>query len=388
MPEVDRRAFLLLDLLHEAPGNPKAWLRFLDALRDAISPDAVTIFAAQPHETRPGVVAGSGLGLHSLPVGEFLRPSVRHPGAGSMPTGAVHDVPSDAMARSKLFREVLAPEGVLPGPGLVVVNERNDRHVQAATLVLPRTSAWRPTAQDRALLERLAPHMVIARRLHVRLTERRHDTEALLNAFDHLVLGVVLLTAGGRVSYVNRSAADALGLAPGFDDLSAAGGGADDERTPAWQRLVGADRNWTANAFVLAHPSDGRSLQFVAAPFGWSDRGGILGRRFARAVFVGDPKRRTGDPIGVLNEIYGLTPGETRLTLLLLSDCSLEEAARLLGISRSTARSVLKRIFEKTGTNRQSGLVRLMLAGFAQVRPGDRTDAPDRPSRLRAGSRP
>jgi DNA-binding CsgD family transcriptional regulator len=225
--------------------------------------------------------------------------------------------------------------------------------------------------------------MALAHRLHVRLAERHQDTEALLNAFDHLVLGVVLLTAGGRVSYVNRSAADSLCLAPGFGDPSAGDG-----RTLAWQRLVGADRNWSASAFVLAHPGDGRSLQLVAAPFGWSDRGGVLGRRFARAVFIGDPKRRTGDPIGVLNEVYGLTPGETRLTLLLLSDCSLEEAARLLGISRSTARSVLKRIFEKTGTNRQSGLVRLLLTGFAQVRPGDRTELPGRPGRLRAGSRP
>ena len=387
MPDVDRRAFLLLDLLHEAPGNPKAWLQFLDRLRDAISPDAVTIFASQAHEDRPGVIAGSGLGLHSLPVGAFLRPSVRHPGTGSLPTGAVRDVPSEAMSRSKLFKDVLEPEGVLPGPGLVVVIERTDRHVQAATVVLPRTRAWRPTARDRALLERLAPHMVIARRLQVRLTERRNDTEALLEAFDHLVLGVVLLTAGGRVSYVNRSAADSLGLEPGFDDLNADGGGAGDDRTLAWQRLVGAERNWRANAFVLAHPSDGRSLQFMAAAFGWGDRGGILGRRFARAVFVGDPKRRTGDPIGVLNEVYGLTPGETRLTLLLLSDCSLEEAARLLGISRSTARSVLKRIFEKTGTNRQSGLVRLLLAGFAQVRAGHRTDVPDPTGRLRIGGR-
>jgi DNA-binding CsgD family transcriptional regulator len=121
----------------------------------------------------------------------------------------------------------------------------------------------------------------------------------------------------------------------------------------------------------------------MAAPFGWSDRGGPLGRRFARAVFIGDPKRRTGDPIGVFHEIYGLTPGETRLTLLLLADCSLEEAARLLGISRSTARSVLKRVFQKTDTKRQSGLVRLMFTGFAQVRPDDL----GRPDPLRAGSR-
>jgi DNA-binding CsgD family transcriptional regulator len=387
MPDVDRRALALLDFLHDAPGNHSARIRFVEALRDAISPDAVTLFASNPHESRPGIVAISGLGVRPFFLGDFLRPSVRHPSADALPTGAVWDLTSSLFEHTVLYRELLAPQGILPRPGLFVVNERTERHVQAATLVLPRKSGWAPTAQDRALLERLAPHMALARRLDVRLAERRRDTEALLAAFDHLALGVVLLTVSGRVSYVNRSAAESLDLAPGFSDPDAAAGEASDPRTLAWRRLVGGDRDWSHSAFVLAHPGDGRSLQLMAAPFGWSDRGGVLGGRFARAVFIGDPKRRTGDPIGMLNEIYGLTPGETRLTLLLLSDCSLEEAARLLGISRSTVRSVLKRIFEKTGTNRQSGLVRLMLTGFAQVRAGDRNDDPGQSDRLRAGGR-
>ena len=386
MPEVDRRAFALLDFLHNAPGNPDAWTRFVDALRDAISPDAATLFATNPHESRPGIVAISGLGVRPFYLGDFLRPSVRHPDAAVLPTGAVWDLTSSLFEQTTLYRELLEPEGILPRPGLFVVNERTERHVQAATLVLPRKRGWAPTAQDRALLVRLAPHMALARRLDVRLAERSRDTEALLAAFDQLMLGVVLLTAGGRVSYVNRSAAESLDLAPGFSDPDA-DGTASDARTLAWRRLVGADRDWSRNGCVLAHPRDGRSLQLMAAPFGWSDRAGVLGRRFARAVFIGDPKRRTGDPIGVLNEIYGLTPGETRLTLLLLSDCSLEEAARLLDISRSTVRSVLKRIFEKTGTNRQSELVRLMLTSFAQVRPSGRNDDPGPPDRLRAGGR-
>lgn len=387
MPDVDRRVLALLDFLHEAPGDPAAWTRFVDALRDAISPDAVTIFATNPHESRPGIAAISGLGVRPCFLRDFLRHSVRHPSGDALPTGAVRDLDSSLFEHTTIYRELLAPEGILPRPGLLVVNERTDQHLQAATLVLPRKIGWAPTARDRALLERLAPHMALARRLDVRLSERRRDTEALLAAFDHLALGVVLLTASGRVSYLSRSAAESLELAPGFSDPDAAGSEAADPRTLAWRRLVGADRDWRRGALALAHPSDGRSLQLMAAPFGWSDRAGVLGRRFARAVFIGDPKRRTGDPIGVLNEIYGLTPGETRLTLLLLSDCSLEESARLLGISRSTVRSVLKRIFEKTGTNRQSGLVRLMLTGFAQVRPGDRNRDPSPMDRLRTGSR-
>jgi DNA-binding CsgD family transcriptional regulator len=366
MLDLGRRVLALLELLHEAPGKPPAWLAFLEALRGAVSSEAAAVFTANPHKDRPGVVAGSGIGLRLVPLGDFLRPSVPHPGTALLPAGAVRDLPADRFEDSTLYREALGPAGLLPGPGLVVVLERDERHVKSALLLLPRAPTWKPTPADRALLERLAPHMVLARRLHVRLVERRHDTEALLAAFDHLVLGVVLLGKDGRVTYVNRSAADSLGLAPGFDGPGAAGGA---ERTEAWQRIVGPARDWSRDAIVLSHPGDGRQLQLVAAPFGWSAQGGPLGRRFARAVFIGDPKRRTGDPIGVLREIYGLTPGETRLAQLILSDCSIEQAAHLLGISPSTARSVLKRIFEKTGTNRQSGLVRLLLTGFAQVRP-------------------
>jgi DNA-binding CsgD family transcriptional regulator len=72
----------------------------------------------------------------------------------------------------------------------------------------------------------------------------------------------------------------------------------------------------------------------------------------------------------VLRALYGLTLGETRLTLLLLGGCSVEQAARLLRISVGTARGVLKKVFEKTGTDRQAALVKLLLSGFGQVRPG------------------
>jgi DNA-binding CsgD family transcriptional regulator len=365
MLDLERRLLGVLELLHEAPGKPLAWMAFLDGLRDALSTHACVVFSSNPHKDRPGIVAVSGMGLRLVPQGEYLRPSVPHPASAALPPGAVRDLPAERFEESGLYREALAPAGLLPGPGLVVPLERDERHVKSALLVLPRTPGWKPSPADRALVERLAPHMVLARRLHVRLVERRHDTEALLSAFDHLALGVVLLAVDGRVTYANRSAADALGLAPGFGEPAPGG---EDTRTATWQRVVGAERDWSRDAVVLRHPDDGRSLQLVAAPFGWSAHAGPLGRRFARAVFIGDPKRRTGDPIGVLHEMYGLTPGETRLTLLLLADCSLDEAAGLLDISPTTARSVLKRIFEKTGTNRQSALVRLLLAGFAQVR--------------------
>ena len=326
------------------------------------------------------MIAGSGLGLHTLAVGEFLRPSVPHPDAGSLPIGAVHDSGAKRWAAPNWFRDDAGARGYPAGPR-PHRGDRADRPPRAGgdsrVAAHERMAAHGPGSSparaagaahgDRASPARPA-HGASPR--HRGAAQRLRPPRARRRAADRGRSCVV------RESKRRRLPRPRAGLRRSERGTAAAR--ATSARC-AWQRLVGADRSWSADAFVLAHPSDGRSLQFVAAPFGWNERGGVLGRRFARAVFVGDPKRRTGDPIGVLNEVYGLTPGETRLTLLLLSDCSLEEAARLLGISRSTARSVLKRIFEKTGTNRQSGLVRLLLTGFAQVRPGDRTDVPDRP---------
>jgi DNA-binding CsgD family transcriptional regulator len=378
MGDLHRRVLALLEPLHATPGRREGWLPFLDAFQAAISPDALVSFASQHREAQPGVLACSGLGVRHLRMHPFLAPSRPHPSAAEVPVGSVVDLAAGALDETPLFRELAATAGAMPGPGLLVALERSDEAITSVMLVVPRGPSWQPTAEDRSLLVRLAPHVVLARRLHVRLTEGLRNVEALLSAFERLAVGVVLLSAEGRVSYLNRSAADSLGLAAGFDDPASEG---HDGRTLAWRRLLGAERECARAGMVLPHPEDGRPLQLVSMPFAASEG---LGRRFARAVFVGDPKRRSGDPLGILGERFGLTPGERRLTLLLLSDCSLDEAARLLGIARSTSQSVLKRVFAKTGARRQSDLVRLILTGFAQVRP----EAPPATSRrMRAGDR-
>jgi DNA-binding CsgD family transcriptional regulator len=364
MSEVDRVALQLIDLLYQAPADPPVWLRFLDALRAAISEDVITLFAAQPLATHPGVLAGSGIGVAQIDATEFLRPSTRHPTPAELPAGSVIEVPfENPFGKSRLYREFLEPAGVLPGPGFITIIERTESLVIAAGLVLPRSKRWKPRERDRALLERVAPHLVNGRRLHLRRVMHSRDGEALLSAADHLLLAMLFVDENGRVSYANQSAAELLGVSPGFAEPATLASKFPDERTRAWQRLLKSEQGGAPNALVYAHPEDGRPLQVIGTPFGWNEQEGISAARFARAVFVCDPKRLAGDPVPVLRDLYGLTQSETRLALLLLADCSVEEAAKLLGITVGTARGVLKTIFAKTGTNRQASLVRLLLAG-------------------------
>ncbi|SLN37405.1 helix-turn-helix transcriptional regulator [Roseisalinus antarcticus] len=60
---------------------------------------------------------------------------------------------------------------------------------------------------------------------------------------------------------------------------------------------------------------------------------------------------------------FGLTRAETRLAFEIVAGGGREAVAERLGISLSTARTHLSRVFEKTGTRRQSELVALILGG-------------------------
>src|SRR5262245_7975775 len=58
-----------------------------------------------------------------------------------------------------------------------------------------------------------------------------------------------------------------------------------------------------------------------------------------------------------LKEKFALTPTEVRLVLRLIEGDSLRRSAAALGIAYETARTVLKSVFQKTGTCRQAELV-------------------------------
>jgi DNA-binding CsgD family transcriptional regulator len=60
--------------------------------------------------------------------------------------------------------------------------------------------------------------------------------------------------------------------------------------------------------------------------------------------------------------VYGLTPGQLRLVRLIVAGRDVVEAARDLDISVNTARTQLKRMFDKAGVSSQATLVRALLS--------------------------
>ncbi|KQT30988.1 hypothetical protein ASG29_15895 [Sphingomonas sp. Leaf412] len=103
---------------------------------------------------------------------------------------------------------------------------------------------------------------------------------------------------------------------------------------------------------TIRHDDDLATITLTLAPL---DRDGS-----ARVAIIADTDAR--DPATGAIARYGLTRAEGRVLALLCEGRSLPEAAAMLAIARTTARTHLQRIFDKTQARRQSDLVRLVLS--------------------------
>ena len=87
----------------------------------------------------------------------------------------------------------------------------------------------------------------------------------------------------------------------------------------------------------------------------------------AAVLFVTDAESSDVSTVAVLRSVYALTHAEAELVQLLVSGRSLEEVAKLRGVTMNTARSQLKHVFAKTDTRRQGELIRLIVTGVASL---------------------
>ena len=101
--------------------------------------------------------------------------------------------------------------------------------------------------------------------------------------------------------------------------------------------------------------------------------GGAAARRLV-IIFIADPAEISPPGPPQLRHHFGLTAAEAIVASQILRGRGLKACAALLGIAEPTARTHLRRIFEKTGTKRQADLVRLIYASRLAVRSPD----PDR----------
>ncbi|MCO5399643.1 helix-turn-helix transcriptional regulator [Ralstonia soli] len=245
-------------------------------------------------------------------------------------------------------------------------------------------------AEREARLQRVLPHLQRAARMQQRNLELNELAALGMAGLDTLDFGVMVIERTMRVKYAN---AWARTMATEDDRLSLDDGmlrSADHTHDGALRNLIehatgsmgvqGAAGSW----MYLAR--DGRPVPFIATPLAPSDAMRSAWATPLALVLVGNSEARSVMDAGVLASLFGLTNKECIVAARLAAGETLQEIAEREFLSLHTVRVHIRDILRKTGTHRQSELVRLLhlLPSVDLERAGAATPATRRRGRLNA----
>jgi DNA-binding CsgD family transcriptional regulator len=282
-------------------------------------------------------------------------------------TGVYQDeelLPNEGLLKSEMYQKLVVHFGVRFAT--LVPLTVSVRRFEAISL-------WRSPdqgpmdAESVRLLELLIPHLQSALEIRHALGithQRLAGAEAIANASS---TAAFILNRRGYVVHRNAAASALLaeeGLLTIEDGALVAADGASRLElqaiiTKTCTRSVAPSDTWQTNAIALSCPDGQRSLQLLATPLpiapGVSSGAEVL-------LLVTNPGKQVSFPDGILTELYALTFSEVEIANGLLMGYSLHEIASLRHVSTGTVRNQLKTILSKTGTVRQSDLVRLLMS--------------------------
>lgn len=357
----------LLELIQEAALEPPAWekvLRQLAKLTHCVA-GGLTFENSQTREGAPLVYFGFDEGhvektfAYYLPMNPLFEIAPRMRPGFIVGNGDV--VPIEAFRRTEFYDGWARPQSLCCP--LTLVLHRQDSVYCPLTLVRPDKSG-EATPEDRALLQRAAPHLIRAMRVSMQLEQARNQRCAVEQALSQISTAVILLDAHKRVVFANSAAerllvgGDCLRIING---ALAAHDGQSNRRLQA--AILEALGRPGAAVDVGLERENRRPLHATILPLApQSPFPPLLAGAARCAVFVSDPDCAQTSRCDLLARSYGLTPAETSLLDAILSGGGLARAAERMGVKLSTAQTHLKRVFSKTGTRRQGELINLVMA--------------------------
>ncbi len=275
--------------------------------------------------------------------------------------------PLAELAPTEIYNDFMIKFGIEHGLFGVVENS-GPRWASVSLYRDSSLSAFESSELD--ILRFLAPHMQRAFELHLKFSALKNQSSGFLAALDLLPTGVVFLGRKGKVLLMNRGAS---ALIAERDGLLATREGLRAER-PAESALLEKTirhavstlhgKGLSAGGAVMVSRRTRPPLKVQISPICdlHPTVGGVVASEPITAVaFVADPTQAIRPTQEILRALYGLTPAECRVAILLLDGQPPKEIAGTIGVTIDTVRSQIRSIFGKTGVNRQSDLIRLIM---------------------------
>lgn len=333
---------------------------FASAVLDIVRPDSAT--------SNVQVVAGIDTEYFTQ-FGHYIADSIEMWGGRPVletwpleePGVANQIIPIERKQRNRYFIDVLEPRGFNDGVVLPLARDKNlfcylglNRHVSFGDVT--------PDIVDGLRL--LAPHLrraVMLGNLFDLKAVERATFESVLSAMTY---GVVLVDENLGVVHANPAGKDLLSESQAASirqsKFFAHGLHAQTSLQKAVQ--LAAENESLINRRGIAIPAQGPNGEASVLHVMPLNRGAIrhgIVQRAVAAIFMTAQQGPLNLPLDAIVQLYDLTPAEAQVFASLAKGVSLDAIAKSLGTAKSTARTHLLRIFEKTGCRRQAELVAL-----------------------------
>ena len=373
----------LIDAFNDAALEPGHWQTALGHLGEAIGDSGVVVISAYDPPTGAHLLESFGYDLdywkrvqteHSSPeTNQYIKMiNAAQPGQVLQPRTAMSIA---EWLDDGIYRKFLRPDGLTDGLACPLFHKTGG----FAAVATFRSSHYGPEHIE--LLQAAAPHLGHALRVHLRLHAQDRTIGAGEAALDSLRSGIVLSDAVGRIIFANRAAREILdesdGISVARGGYLLAGNPKNTNRLLALIRCaaVSAGRSSrqasketnqapAASPIRLARPSGASPLELLVAPLRIGMLAGISSVQGPAAMILfSHSDSAIQVELAALREMYGLTAAEARLAVQLLLGKSVPAAAGAMGVSVNTAKTLLRRSFERTGTSRQTDFVAQITRG-------------------------
>jgi len=274
----------------------------------------------------------------------------------------LRDVDQERFQASRLYREWAKPLGYCDNIGTVLLRDRT----RSAFILLARHESVGPVRQREIDdLRRLAPHI----RRAVAIGDLIEFKTMSATALDQLGVGVAFVSDRKQLLHANAAAKRMLDSGVHIRTLggrlAATASQANRRLSDALETASSGDQAMGADGIGLSLTEPGREPVIAhVLPM----QPGDVRPRFmpdaAAAIFFNEVARAPAPSMDAVAQAFGLTAAEARLVAALVQGQSIADAADILGIAITTAKTQLTSIFGKTGVRRQADL-QALLSRFA-----------------------
>jgi DNA-binding CsgD family transcriptional regulator/PAS domain-containing protein len=366
----------LVNLIYETLENKDAWRAVLEGLHEATGGRAVHLLAFDGEHGSLSYSAGANMApqidMEYIRTFQFIDPRVRLLREQQM-DGWLHcheHFSDEFVAHDPFYQEFLLPHGARYLSACKLL-ENGAATVLLAFLRRPEDGPMPAEVND--FLERLRPHL--SRACRVGMAHFVYSTQALVghSLVDKLRQPVILLSSDGHAVLVNEAATHLLDstsllrldngrlMLPErhrdefaaqclrLEDLARFGAGGPGEQGFGTLHITHDDPASTELLYAFFTTLIPERVM------------GSFGLRPLVMLYLYHPHSAQEIDADLLNAAFGLTHAECRIAGLLADGMPLKTIADTLGVQYDTVRKQLLSIYQKTATNRQPDLVRLLL---------------------------